>query len=326
MRGIVFVALVLVGWWASPGSAAELGERFSRLVIFGDSLSDTGNLFGHISPNLPPPYFENRISDGPLAVDLVAEALATQALAAAQGGDNYAVVGGNVLGTDYEDLSSQVDRFLSAPTAAIADQDLFLLVMGGNDLRGLRGLQPELAAEQSTQIVAALDEQIRRLHASGARKFLVANVADVGRTPETLQRESDSPGISAQLSAYVIDYNEQLEARFADWQQLAGVELYHFDLFSALNQLLQAPQAFGFTYTEVGCFDLDSYAFHPACAGPFIPALNPDFSEFIFFDNLHPTSGVHLMIGVAMLQRLNESPENRTLPLPGVLMLLLDSE
>lgn len=324
MRTLVLVALFLSGWWAPLAAAEELSERFTRFVIFGDSLSDTGNLFGHISPNLPFPYFQNRISDGPLAVDLVAEALATQALAAVQGGDNYAVVGGNVLGADYEDLSSQVDRFLSTPAAAIQTEDLFALIIGGNDLRGLRDLEPEIAAQQTTQILAALDLQVRRLHASGARKFLVANVADVGRTPETLQREGDSPGISARLSAYVLNYNQQLLVQLAAWQQLADVEFYHFDLFDELNQILQAPQTFGFTYTDVGCFELDSYAFHPACAGPFIPALNPDFSEFIFFDNLHPTSGVHMLIGVAMLERLSE-PAKQTPPLlPSVLMLLLE--
>ena len=42
---------------------------FTDVFVFGDSLSDTGN-FGAFVGGLGFPFFENRISNGPVAVDV----------------------------------------------------------------------------------------------------------------------------------------------------------------------------------------------------------------------------------------------------------------
>ncbi|MEH1830786.1 MAG: hypothetical protein V7L29_01550 [Nostoc sp.] len=41
---------------------------FDQLYVFGDSLSDTGNIYNATGKTYPqsPPYFEGRFSDGPL--------------------------------------------------------------------------------------------------------------------------------------------------------------------------------------------------------------------------------------------------------------------
>jgi len=95
-------------------SAIAQTDGFSKLVVFGDSLSDTGNL---AVVDLPPPYFQNRISDGPVVADLIAQAIGSDAEAAGHllgrlGGFNYAVAGGNITGNDPEDLTQQVTAYL----------------------------------------------------------------------------------------------------------------------------------------------------------------------------------------------------------------------
>ena len=125
-RGLLFASCLL---WCSLSSA----QSFSQLVIFGDSLSDTGNIAGILPTGLPPPYFENRISNGPLAVDTLAQALNLDAAPAADGGSNYAIVGGNILGNDFADLSSQLTRYLVDAENQADPNALYLLFMGGND-------------------------------------------------------------------------------------------------------------------------------------------------------------------------------------------------
>ena len=52
--------------WA--GAASQLDAAFSGLVLFGDSLTDVGNVYHQtfgISPQSPP-YFQGRYSNGPL--------------------------------------------------------------------------------------------------------------------------------------------------------------------------------------------------------------------------------------------------------------------
>jgi len=66
----VFFIMLMLGLQASPVHARPITE----IVVFGDSLSDTGNLFAHlISEGLPgfppsPPYYYGRFSNGPALV------------------------------------------------------------------------------------------------------------------------------------------------------------------------------------------------------------------------------------------------------------------
>jgi phospholipase/lecithinase/hemolysin len=62
---------------------------FSRLFVFGDSLSDTGNLYAMTGGYPPPPYWNGRFSNGKLWVEYLADSLQMPIAA----GDNYAVAG-----------------------------------------------------------------------------------------------------------------------------------------------------------------------------------------------------------------------------------------
>lgn len=65
LRGAALAALTL----AAVSTAGAAGaQSYNRLVVFGDSLSDNGNLFlatGGATP-ASPPYFQGRFSSGPV--------------------------------------------------------------------------------------------------------------------------------------------------------------------------------------------------------------------------------------------------------------------
>ena len=71
----------------SQSSFAQLElENPSQVWIFGDSFSDTGNqkaVLGFFPPD--PPYFDGRISDGPVWIEDVAEELGLTARASRYG-------------------------------------------------------------------------------------------------------------------------------------------------------------------------------------------------------------------------------------------------
>jgi len=311
-------------------SHALAETTFSKLVIFGDSLSDTGNVAGAITPNLPPPYFQNRISNGPVAVDVLANQLGLDAAAAATGGGNFAIVGGNILGDNLADLSRQIDRFIARDGATVDPATLFVVFMGGNDFRDLRAqTNPDLAAAQIDAILAALQASISRLISAGAQNLLIVNAPDIGRIPQTLMLQTTDPNVASRASSYVVQYNALLAQRLQQIEESSSVTVFQFDLFSQLNRILDNPGEFGFNVISVGCLDPGddfnplNFSFDPRCDSGLFPLIQPDFSGFAFFDSVHPTTATHALVGAAMAESLVQPMPQSRVDLTAMLLLLL---
>lgn len=297
-------------------------QSYSNVIAFGDSLSDTGNL-ASITIDFPFPFYNNRVSDGPVALDLLAESVGYSAAASLHlsgnpSGYNYAVAGGNIIGNDVEDLAPQVSAHLNRVNNATDSQALYVLIMGGNDIRGIRSISSTAAANTEIElIIDQLISQLTRLSEAGAQHFFIANVPNVGRIPETLVLGET---VSVQAELYTQTYNALLETRLTSFSQQTGVNIRLFDMYESLENILDNANDFGFSFTDVGCFvDLE---FHPGCLFGFA------FDRFVFFDNLHPTNATNQIVAQNMIEKLNEvipqpQPDTTILPI-GVIMLLLD--
>ena len=71
LRGAALAVLTFAAATALASTASA--QSYSRLVVFGDSLSDNGNLFiasGRTQPPSPP-YFQGRFSTGPVFTELL---------------------------------------------------------------------------------------------------------------------------------------------------------------------------------------------------------------------------------------------------------------
>lgn len=312
---LLFCGLCLYG----QAGAVFAQTGFDKLVVFGDSLSDTGNL-ASVTTDFPFPFFQNRISDGPVLADYLATELGFEARASQDnGGNNFAVAGGNIMGNDLEDLSSQVNSFLSRD-AVISSDSLYFVMMGGNDLRDIRSLSLADAQARISQVVDQLELQLNRLYDAGARTFLLANVANIGRIPETLMRRDNDPDIAVRSETYVRSYNNLLAQRLATFMQRPGVSLNIFDLFAELERILNNAGALGFTQTEVGCFQVDGFRFQRECL------FGTRFDRFVFFDNIHPTAKTNLLASPALIDAIpipnTEAPAD-SLYLSAIIQLLL---
>lgn len=299
--------------------------QFERVIIFGDSLSDTGNL---AIINLPFPYFENRISNGPVAADFVTQSLGLNAdrsghLFSNGSGNNFSVAGGNIIGGDPEDLTQQIDAFFARDSDPLSSLDLVIVFMGGNDLRDIRNIADESsAAQRINETIMVIKQQLQRLVDAGARKIFVPNVANIGRVPETLNRETSDPGVSSLAANYVRSYNQLLESSLSGLIDAGDTEIVIFDLFSALESILETPQAFGFDNSTQGCFDPDEFDIETSCV---LFGLN----SRVFFDSLHPSSKTHQLIAQQMISFLPKPtpPETELAAvdfLSGILLILLD--
>jgi len=283
----MLLRLTLVLFSLSYGVITHAQSNFDNVIIFGDSLSDTGNLASGVGVDFPFPFFENRISNGPVLVDFLAQELGFEAQASEiNNGNNFAVAGGNILGQDREDLIRQVDSFLSrSPSGVVSSDSLYFVMMGGNDLRDIRSVTSSAQAQVQIDVVLdQLEAQLNRLYDAGARTFLVANVANVGRIPETLALLGTDPQIASRAESYVRAYNVDLNERLNLFKEKPGVSLNLYDLFSQFESLISNADALGFTQTEVGCFNIDGFQFQPECE------FGARFDRFVFFDSIHPTA------------------------------------
>ena len=68
----------LFGGAANAQQATTAGRLFNSVTVFGDSITDSGNipaLSGNFDETPSPPYFNGRFSNGPVFVELIPEQL-----------------------------------------------------------------------------------------------------------------------------------------------------------------------------------------------------------------------------------------------------------
>ncbi|HYI70287.1 MAG TPA: SGNH/GDSL hydrolase family protein, partial [Skermanella sp.] len=187
------------------------------IVAFGDSLSDTGNVFIGTNGIVPPPdyYFNGRFSNGPILLDQLGAALGSAVDPFLGGGSNFAFGSARVTASpSVLSLRLQTDTFLDVTAVTGADPTaLYVVYGGGNDVRDAIGSADPIAAittaaEQLAGIVGDLAD-------AGAVDIVVPTLANVGRLPEARQAGGAVVGLAGLLSTV---FNQTLA------QGLAGLE------------------------------------------------------------------------------------------------------
>jgi phospholipase/lecithinase/hemolysin len=267
------------------------------LYIFGDSLSDTGNVgrAASFGEDLPAPYYQNRISNGPVIVDYVAQSLG-QELAASdyrssqERGTNYAVAGARASSDGIDlDLDAQVNSFLTKNNFSVDANHIYLFFIGGNDILDVSdaGTQATLPLDDAAQEVAS---NMRRLAALGARKFIVLNAPDIGKTPKVIERESTmGGGIAAAATASSTYYNNKLSEELQA-NRAIGVQSDLIDIQQIVNNIIANAAASGFTNTTQGCYIREQFQFASFCS-------DAQLDSFVFFDDVHPSGKMHQLVG-----------------------------
>jgi phospholipase/lecithinase/hemolysin len=252
----------------SAKATAGAVPAFDRMVVLGDSLSDSGNA--------------GRFSNGPVWVEVLAGRLGLDLRPSQEGGSNYAV-GGARLGSpaDGSSLRRQADLFLGK--APPAGRTLHVVYGGGNDVLAALG-HPGGPAELE-QAAGSLRDILADLIAAGASDLLVPNLPDIGMTPGVRAHGDDTVALAGRLTR---QFNAAAD-RAIDGFARAGsrsVRLHRLDIHAMADQLRSDPGAFGFTDIRTPCSNL------PGCAG------------YLFWDQVHPTADAHRQLAQAALRAL----------------------
>ena len=313
MKRALFSAFLILNLCAGIGSAAA--GPITGLVVFGDSLSDAGNvqqrttaLMPLVQPTPGPFYFDGRFSNGPNYADVLSQGLGlgplTRSLA---GGDNFAYGGARTFGTPFpnslvvQDVDDQVNLFLAARTPAAGE--LFVVFAGADDLLDL------LAANGTnvTPSVNSLRTSMTRLYDAGAREFLVMNVPELGATP----RYNGDPLQAAAANALTVQFNTALAMSLDALEATEpGLILHRFDVAGLFHDLLANPAAFGLA----NVIDPAAPGLSPGDQSYNTGLIAPNVNQYLFWDTLHPTAAAHALLGQ---QALAIVPEPASLLLLG---------
>jgi outer membrane lipase/esterase len=293
-RALVIAAAVL----GSPLAAA-----YSNLFVFGDSLSDTGNVFLATGGAVPaPPYYNGRFTNGPTWIDELASSLGMPAgaIPALAGGNNYAF-GGARTGAGTSPVPGVLAQIggLWAPAHPSADPGaLYVMVGGGNDMRDARTAFPGNtavdAAGRQAAAAAAMNNLISGLGflaSTGTKHVLVATMPDLGATPEAamLGLQFASTDASQRFNALI----PMLLAAGAT----LGVNMYLLDMADLLDDVrADAINNGGATYGITNVLT-------PCGSFPFSIGISCDVS--LFSDALHPSAVAHALLGQAALEVVN---------------------
>ncbi|MCP5335097.1 MAG: SGNH/GDSL hydrolase family protein [Oceanospirillaceae bacterium] len=278
------------------------GLAQAQVYIFGDSLSDTGNL-ASIQGNFPnPPFYNNRVSNGPVAVETLAQLLGGSAnaslyLTGPEQGTNYSVAGATAGGERPIDLLTQVGAFLQNHAGAAPADNVYVIFIGGNDVRGARDNADYFAGRKSlTAAVSKVNTAAHMLLAAGAKKLMFVNVPDIGSIPETklLAAAKQDWLLTYKASDLTRNYNRKLREIVENLEKEQNADYVYFDLFSEFNHLLSDASALGYTVTDSACFSSQTFQFNASCQ------YGQAFDQHVFFDEIHPSAITHKRAGWAM--------------------------
>ena len=286
LRNAAFAALAIAAATATATSASA--QSYGRLVVFGDSLSDNGNLFAISGQPTSPPYFQGRFSNGPVFTELLGfNAGRFTAGAPRTGSVNYAFGGAR---TDSSASPPGMRNQLLSYTSAggtFGANDLVSVLGGANNI--FQGIPAASVSANPTgsitpvvQAAAAdIDFIVNSIAGAGAGTILVGNLPRLGITPQFNQ----GPGAPASPLADFAgqSFNSALLGRLMTTAAARpGSNIILLDLYKVSDTLAGSPGLFGLTNARDACFNGVT-----VCATP---------DTYLYWDGVHPTAAGHRLL------------------------------
>lgn len=300
---IRLLARTIAGIGLCAAAFAASAAPYSRLVVFGDSISDSGNNFlllsqaGQLQPvNITGDSYYSKMpsaagtySNGAVWTQYFAQSLGLAPLTPSlAGGSNFAF-GGAQTGLDGTEtpqgfpfsMKTQLNMYFGA-TGGVADPNaLYVVAGGGNNIREAleaigKGADPNATAAATVAGYAAdMAGIVGNLKLAGAQHVLVLNTPNFGLTPL-----ANAMGVSAQASGLSFAMDAALNGA------LAGSGAQIFDMYGFMTAAVGNAAQLGFSNWTHAC-------------GAAVNAC--DVNTSLFWDGIHPTALAHQQLAAAVL-------------------------
>lgn len=296
---VVLVTALFV--FTGPSRAA-----FTSMVVFGDSLSDQGNIYDLTSRNpflplIPPPEYTDgatvgRFTNGQNYIDYLSSSLSLSVLPSRLDGSNYAYggartdsasIGGIPIGR-YSLLDQRDAYFRDLRGAGIDAGALHVVYGGSNDVLDIID---RLFVDPAYEPLAALNTAVTNisdilvsLAAANAKNMLVPNIPNLGLVP--LVTNGGNPVMAATELSVLFNKGlaSTIDALAAAYPE---TRVFEFDVFNLFTDAYMDPLGYGFTNVTEACYSLFVKSGGTTCANP---------SDFLSWDGLHPTTTAHALL------------------------------
>lgn len=300
----LFSAIVL----AAVSFTTMASQPVSNIVIFGDSLSDKGNLYEYMEHQIPPspPYFEGRFSNGPIWIEQLINLYYPNKPQLHL--FDYAFGGAIVAGKNDEDtvfsLQHEIERYLSIHKDSAQNDSLFMMWIGANNYLGI----PEDADKIIAEVNQGISDSLDNLAKKGAKHIVVISLPDLGRLPFAIEF-----GFEQQLSYFSEAHNLLLTKTVEDMKvKYPDVQWLYFDVNKMLYDEINYPERYGFNDVRTPCYKPDNNSGQPQSLMEMVENTQPqqstmDCKGYLFFDLVHPTEAAHRLMTLKLRHFLDDA-------------------
>lgn len=291
MKLILTVAAFLISGFVT---AAPL----QNIVVFGDSLSDNGNLYEYMHHQLPqsPPYFEGRFSNGPVWIEHLAKHYFPNNPHAHV--LNYAFGGAGVSMDEDDDdvlftLRREINSYLLVHGDKANEDTLYILWIGSNNYLAM----PNAVEQTLKEVNDGIEQALKKLVDKGAKHILVLNLPDLGKTPAAIDF-----GSVEGMRYFSDQHNAALAQTVVKFKETnPEVEWFYMNMNQMFDQVVEHPEDYGFTNITGSCVNLISDKLRPKSLLKMVASVKPNDNSsacdgYLFFDLVHPTGYAHQIL------------------------------
>jgi phospholipase/lecithinase/hemolysin len=312
----MMVAMLALLPLATGMALAEPDHGYDRIFIFGASFMDSGNRFADTGETAHPPFDPtaftsyniggHRPSNGHTWVEVLAREMNLAKWAKPAYRDpafgNYAYAYGRAREVPYaigKSLGTQVTDWMNNGycTNVPMPDTLFIVDGAYADLFDIKAafdaMDMEAVEEIIGDVAGAIEENILRLYACGARNFLFVYIPPAEYSPLA------NGGVLPELIPTFLSeaYNAQLYLElFVDSPLPDDINIATVDFFNIFKEIMAMRESLGFTNVTDTCIT------YYVTKGAFCK--NRD--EYFWWDVVHPTKKVHALLGEIALIYLPE--------------------
>jgi phospholipase/lecithinase/hemolysin len=266
---------------------------FQKIIFFGDSLTDDGNLPAPVRPQSP--YVGGRFTNGPVYAEVLTRELGVASDNFALGGAEASTDSGDATAQRLINLSAQIDTFraqqsifsLAGFGGHVGPGTAASILIGGNDIINERPDTRAEASDLANRISSSIALSSLKLVQTGIQHVVFYTLPFTSYTP---QSQDLTPAAVTAADATVTSVNNALK-NFAQ-QASAFFETTVVDLNRLETEIADDRDTFGIKVIDTPLFDNVRTNLHPT-------GIQNQFSpdEVAFFDPIHPTATVHAIIG-----------------------------